>query len=657
MRIVPHVARRTRRAAGRLSARRPIRGPRHRSAGTPGTLTAVAGFLVVMLAVVAAVVGGTPAPKASAAGIPPQRIVTGWLPYWSATASTDVLVANRDLFTDSSPFWFTTSSATTVSAHLDATTRAGLTARIHGAGVSVIPTVTDGMAAHGMSAVLRNATTRAQHVAALVAVVTAGGYDGIDLDYEKFAFSDGSATWSTTRPAWVAFIAQLSSALHARGKKLTVAVPVMYDATRTATSGYWVYDYAGIGPYVDRLRIMTYDYSTASPGPIAPIAWVRKVAAFAATQIAPSKIQLGVPAYGRDWPSTATGCPVDNRPVRASLTSAEAKQLAASVKVTPTWNPTFAERTFTYRKTYAGKSATGAAASCTVTRTVWYEEASAAVTRAQLVPQYGLGGIAFWTIGGEDPAQWSMLRSYALSIAPKQTVLTIHPFANATTYGTQVTVQGILRTTAGVPVVGVHLLFQGHRTGSTGSWTDLGLYTTSTAGVVNATHTPTAQTEYRFVFSATGNALASTSPVATVTVELSSALVYTTEGYHTVADRSWYTSCTAYSTGSRCSASIWATHVRRTSTGYAAVQGWVLNNLTYVDTASPAWDGNPLAHTGTFTSAGRQWKVSCTPDVTTGPRTCTAYVWSTRVTRTLVSGRYVYHTVSGWTLNDVVILS
>ena len=140
-------------------------------------------------------------------------------------------------------------------------------------------------------------------------------------------------------------------------------------------------------------------------------------------------------------------------------------------------------------------------------------------------------------------------------------------------------------------------------------------------------------------------------------VEIPSGLVYTTAGYHTVATRSWYTSCEAYSTGSRCMAYIWATQIRRTSTGYVASQGWVLNNLTYVDTASAAWDGNPLAHSGTFTSGGRPWKVTCTPDVTTGPRTCTASVWSTRITRTLTTAGYVYRNVSGWVLNDVVELS
>jgi hypothetical protein len=224
-------------------------------------------------------------------------------------------------------------------------------------------------------------------------------------------------------------------------------------------------------------------------------------------------------------------------------------------------------------------------------------------------------------------------------------------------YGQPATIQAVLRTVDNHPVAGVHVVLQGKRDGG-GLWGDLGAWTTSASGVVNAVHTPTAQTSYRFVFATTGNALGSTSPVATVTVEIPPALVYTTIGYHTVAGRQWYTSCEPYSsTSTRCEAQIWATVVERTASGYAVRTTWVFNNLTYQGTAGPDWDANPLARTGTFTSSGRKWKVSCTPNVTSGPRTCRAYVWATRATRTLTSSGYRYYTVTGWVFNDIVILS
>lgn len=453
-------------------------------------LVAVAALTATLAASLVAV-----APSVGAASTnPPRRIVTGWLPYWTASSSTAVLVANKDLFSDASPFWFTASSATVITPHLDATTRATQTTQIHAAGVPVLPTVTDGLPTHGMAAVLANATTRGQHVAALVSTVVANGYDGIDLDYEKFAFSDGSSTWAATRPAWVAFVGQLAAALHAQGKKLAITVPYM----DSPTTGYWVYDYAGIGAAVDRLRIMTYDYSVSAAGPIAPISWVDRVAAFAVTQVPASKVQIGVPTYGRDWPASTTGCPVDNLPVRTSLTAQDAAALATSLSVAPAWNATYGERTFSYRKAYAGHSATGAAATCTITRTVWYDDRSSALLRAQLVGKYRLGGVAFWTIGGEDPGQWSLLRSYARSIAPDPTTTALSLSATSVTYGSPVVLHGMVRRPDRTGIGGVHVYVQARRVGST-TWQNIVSTLTAADGSIRAEHVPAAPTQYRIL--------------------------------------------------------------------------------------------------------------------------------------------------------------
>ena len=154
-------------------------------------------------------------------------------------------------------------------------------------------------------------------------LVTVNGFDGIELDYEKFAFSDGTSTWATTRPAWVAFVTELGTALHGAGKQLALAVPPMYDGTYTSSSGYWVYDYAGVAPVVDSLRIMTYDYSVSRPGPISPLSFIRRTLAYAVTAFPAARIRMGLPAYGRLWtargptghrrspgPARPRGCPV-----------------------------------------------------------------------------------------------------------------------------------------------------------------------------------------------------------------------------------------------------------------------------------------------------------------------------------------------------------
>ena len=153
----------------------------------------------------------------------------------------------------------------------------------------------------------------------------------------------------------------------------------MYDSDRDGSSGYWVYDYAGIGPYVDRLRIMTYDYSTSSPGPIAPLPGSTgpRLRDHPGLGEDPGRR----PAYGRDWPKLDGRLPGRQHAGRDTYTSQGALALAKSLGVTPTWSPTNGERTFSYSKTYSGENSIGDPASCTITRTVWFEEDSAARAR------------------------------------------------------------------------------------------------------------------------------------------------------------------------------------------------------------------------------------------------------------------------------------
>src|SRR5262249_52473674 len=138
--------------------------------------------------------------------------------------------------------------------------------------------------------------------------------DGIDIDYEQFAYGDGPATWATTSPNWVTFVRELGEALHADGRTLTVSIPPVYDPAVTGgDSGYWVYAPGEIAPFVDSIRIMAYDYSVDAPGPIAPLAWVTQ-AVDGVSKAVPeeyhTKLVLGVPAYGANWVTATSGtCP------------------------------------------------------------------------------------------------------------------------------------------------------------------------------------------------------------------------------------------------------------------------------------------------------------------------------------------------------------
>jgi tRNA modification GTPase len=126
------------------------------------------------------------------------------------------------------------------------------------------------------------------------------GFDGIDLDFEGFAFVDGNKTWTKTAPNWVQFIKELSTQLHLSQKLLSVTTPYAFDPSEKQ-KGYTVYAWADIAASIDRLRIMTYDYSVAKPGPIGPIAWTEKTLKYAISIMPASKVFIGLPGYGRGW--------------------------------------------------------------------------------------------------------------------------------------------------------------------------------------------------------------------------------------------------------------------------------------------------------------------------------------------------------------------
>ena len=279
----------------------------------------------------------------------------------------------------------------------------------------------------------------------------ASGYDGIDLDYEQFAFTDGRASWSSTMPQWVRFVAELSGALHANGKQLIVTIPPVWDAaapvTGNTTTNYWVYAQDQILPYVDRLRLMVYDWSPGTPSATAPlnlyvqpsVAYSNKVAD--ATGQPRSKLELGVPAYGRHWRQSADGSPCPDGSLGTSSVTQQAapgiapgatrRRDAATGELTFSWSETVTgvRRSSTVvippwvpPATTAGSVAPASAdapavrmglpptiVTCTVRHTVWYPDAVSVAGKSAVALNNGWGGIVIWAGGYETADTYDRL--------------------------------------------------------------------------------------------------------------------------------------------------------------------------------------------------------------------------------------------------------
>lgn len=417
-------------------------------------------------------------------------------------------INNSDLIHQVMPFWFTLKSETlikdlytpanpsvpmavpapiptTPSAQTNQSPQATVTPPplqlLHSAGFKILPTITDGTYINPktgkatsmvLSNLLADPKSRANVIKTIMKLVMNkdNQFDGIDLDFENFAYVDPVSTWTTTQPRWVRFISELSSALHAEGKILSITTPPIFDQA-SGKRGYYVYAWSEVGQFIDQLHIMAYDYSTSTPGPIGPIQWTTNTVKYAISVMPASKVFIGIPGYGRDWVTAVTGtCPAKPvnyvktvaRGVVSTFVMKDAAGLAAAYGATPTYDAPRAESTFSYEKSYSGTTADGTPTTCTASRMVWYQDSQSYAARANLVGKYRLGGLTEWTLGMEDPTASQAIRSVAQSIASDLVVGQLVADSTAVTIGAPVVLTGTFSlpdksTIAGLPV---HVLLQ-----------------------------------------------------------------------------------------------------------------------------------------------------------------------------------------------------
>ena len=427
---------------------------------------------------------------------PPRKILTGWIPYYSMKTALPDALNNSDLIKEVMPFWYTlkydgkAKAAVVTDLYAPANPSVPITEPLNAlraAGYSIIPTITDGTDKLVLAGLLKSPTSRAQIITAIMNLVATNNYDGIDLDFEGFAFVDGNTTWATTAPLWVTFVKELSAALHDQKKLLSISSPYVLNPN-DAQKGYYVYAWGAIASSIDKLRIMTYDYSVAKVGPLGPITWTERTLQYAISIMPASKVFVGVPGYGRDWVTAVTGvCPsnvanaVKVGAKAATFVMRDAASLAATYGATPTYNDQYGEMTFSYQKVYNGTTDAGLATSCTASRTAWYQDAKSWALRAALVTKYRIGGITAWTFGMEEPLAMESIRQVSKDIAPDQVNVTASVDKTTVDYGNPIVVAATLTIKDKSPLSNVPVRIEGKSAGDT-NWRFLATATTGPDG-------------------------------------------------------------------------------------------------------------------------------------------------------------------------------
>jgi spore germination protein len=175
------------------------------------------------------------------------------------------------------------------------------------------------------------------------------------------------------RDRYSAFVYELAKMLHASKRKISVTVhPKQTD------DGGWdgarAVDYKALGTSADRFNVMTYDmhWSDSDPGALAENNWVNNVINYAKSRIPASKLGMGVACYGYDW----------NVKPATSLV----------------WDD-FTKRKYTIDEA-SSEYKDGKA---------YFSGAKAVEAKFRIAQAQGLGAIAMWYCGSEDPAIWDFL--------------------------------------------------------------------------------------------------------------------------------------------------------------------------------------------------------------------------------------------------------
>jgi len=458
----------------------------------------------VALGILACATLGGPALAADTAGaLAPRPYVSGWLYQWSIPPADLVSAQSAGVTSEVNVFWwffdgadhplctFDPSDGSCLSTVSSNSTLRGIRDSLHRGGVKVFGTITDMKKSRAgqLSAYIATPANREIYAQKITDWAVQAGVDGVDLDWENFAWRDGSSTWANTRVRWIEMMKVLGSKLHAQNLELSATVPGDRPSLYSDPTGtlYWLYAWDQIVPFVDRLRLMAYDYSFSRAGPIGPQFFADQVTADAVAAVGAgnaSKIWIGVAQYGRDWWARTDQdayvadktCPagwVPNDSTSDTLVPDAAAARAVTVGATIkngrlSWDTEAQEWTYYYlQRNVAGKfpvtangKTTWSAQTCNAKREVWYADTRSAVARSALVDKYQIGGIAVWNLTDIQDDFYAEVGAYGRTIAQQpSTVAVTAPIVSR--YGRTITITAQASSAAEVPAGAVATLYWG----------------------------------------------------------------------------------------------------------------------------------------------------------------------------------------------------
>ncbi len=315
--------------------------------------------------------------------------VYGWHPYWAPSSA----YANYDYgaLTHIALFSYETDTATGGYITTRGWDTTPIIAYARQQDVKVTLTVTN-FGLDNNDKLLSDTVKQQRMINTLISLLQSRSGDGVNFDLESVR--------STQRANLVAFMRRAVTQIKARlpNAEISMASPAV------DWSGSW--DFAQLAQICDYLVVMGYDYyysGSATAGPVAPLEGenyniTRTVTTYLNAGVPSSKLLLGVPWFGFDWPvrssarkDTATG-------KASSRTYTVAEQMASL------YGKTFDALTKVPWFSYQSGSAW---------RQVWYDDTASLGAKYALVNSRALGGVGIWALSykGGRREIWNGIKS------------------------------------------------------------------------------------------------------------------------------------------------------------------------------------------------------------------------------------------------------
>lgn len=201
------------------------------------------------------------------------------------------------------------------------------------------------------------------------------GMTGVVVDLEELEPSD--------QPGLLSFLGALRTRLAQEGR--IVAVTAAVDVSTK--------DLRALGAQVDRVILMAYDEhdSQSDAGPVASNAWFDAQIARATKVIPANSLIIGIAGYGYDWNDDTPKEPAEEMTFQDAVAAARRNRVPI------------------YFDTASGNSYLTWTDPDSTDHATWFIDAATTYNQVAMAQSHGVGGVALWRLGSEDPSTWRAL--------------------------------------------------------------------------------------------------------------------------------------------------------------------------------------------------------------------------------------------------------